>query len=355
MEANMRMRLGLGLPAGGVWGTARNIFAVAGLAEELGYSAVWTLHRLLYPTNPIDPWPPKPDAPMPAAYRNAVDPLVALAAVGAGTSRIRLGVAAIVAPYYSALLLAKQVATLDMLSGGRLDLGIVPGWSRDEFNGAGVPHAERGERTDEILAALPTLLRPGLVSYESRRFTVREAIVGPAIVQAPSVPILIGGYSEATIRRIVRFGDGYVAGQLPFDQWRSWIKTVSDRVVKAGRDPAQLRFVCRCQVDLHDKPLAHRGPFQGDPTQIRSDFAWYEEFGVTDLFIDLNFDEYIADHAPDAGAAYKRADVIARALAPNSNPPPQHERGIAGAVRQQPPGSSDPSTKRGQPSGGLSS
>ncbi|MFC8278413.1 TIGR03619 family F420-dependent LLM class oxidoreductase [Streptomyces sp. NPDC057271] len=312
----MGIHIGLGLPSGGRWGTAENIYALAELAEKLGYASVWTFHHLLYPLHPLDPFPPRPDEPMPAAGRDAVDPFVALAAVAARTSRIRLGVGGIVAPYYaSPLMLAKQAATLDMLSGGRLDLGLVPGWSRDEFAGAGIPHEERAARMDEILASLPAILESEVVSTKGRDFLINEAIVGPRPVQSP-IPLIIGGYSEATIRRIVQFGHGYVAGYMPFDQWPRWIDRVSRRMEDAGRDPATLRYVCRATVDLRETTLRERRPLQGNPDQIRADLVCYEEFGVTDLFIDLNFDPYVSEGAASPKEAYLRAEQVARALAP---------------------------------------
>lgn len=319
----MGMRFGVGLPTGGVWSTAENLFAVARLAEELGYTSVWTSQRVLYPTSPVDPFPFAPDRPWPAAYRNAVDPLVALAAVAARTSTVRLGVGAVVAPFYSPPVLAKQVATLDLISGGRFDLGIVPGWSRDEFAAAGQPFAERGRITDEIVAALRAMFTGEVTRFAGQRFDIPDSIFEPKPVQSPSIPLLIGGYGAAAIRRIARYGDGYIAGQLPVDQWLPLVKRIADRVALAGRDPSKLRFVCRCNVRLQDRPAAaHRRFLEGTADQIRGDLARYEESGVTDLVVELNLHEDVTVLAPSAEVAYRRAEAVLRALAPGV---PSHE------------------------------
>lgn len=317
----MDMRLGVGLPTGGVWATAENIFAVATLAEELGYASVWTSQRVLYPTRPVDPFPFAPDSPWPAAYRNAVDPLVTLAAVAARTSTVRLGVGALIAPFHSPLVLAKQVATLDVLSGGRFDLGVVPGWSRDEFAAAGQPFADRGRITDEILAALHALLsRDHVVRFAGQRFTVPDSVFEPKPVQSPSVPVLVGGYGAAMVRRIARYGDGYLASRLPLQEWPRLIARVREQVVRAGRDPSALRFVCRCAVRLRDRPVPHRNFLEGDANQVRGDLARYEENGVTDLVLEQNLDDDVTVHAPTAEAALGRAEAVLRALAPVAEP-----------------------------------
>jgi probable F420-dependent oxidoreductase len=317
----MGTRLGVGLPTGGLWSTAENVFAVATLAEELGYASVWTSQRVLYPTAPVDPFPFKPDSPWPAIYRNALDPLVSLAAVAARTSTVRLGVGAVVAPFHSPLVLAKQAATLDLLSGGRFDLGVVPGWSRDEFAASGQSFAERGPVTDEVLAALKAVLtRDEVVRFAGERFTIPDSIFEPKPVQSPSIPVLIGGYGDAMVRRIAQYGDGYLATRLPLEHWRPLIDRVSTRVADAGRNPSVLRFVCRCAVRLHEKPLAQRDFLEGDAAQIRGDLARYEDAGVTDLVLEPNLDEDLTVHAPSAEAAGKRAEVVLRALAPETEP-----------------------------------
>src|SRR5581483_2470460 len=141
------MRIGFGLPVSGAWASADNVARFAATAEELGYASVWTFQRLLVGTDQnLDP-----------VYQSVLDPLVALAFAAARTSRIRLGVAVVNLPFVSPVYLAKQAASLDLLSGGRLDLGLGVGWSPAEFTATGASAQRRGARAEEYLAVLHTL------------------------------------------------------------------------------------------------------------------------------------------------------------------------------------------------------
>jgi alkanesulfonate monooxygenase SsuD/methylene tetrahydromethanopterin reductase-like flavin-dependent oxidoreductase (luciferase family) len=141
------MRIGLGAPISGGWATPENLVRVAAEAEELGYASLWTLQRLLVGT----------DQDLPPVYRSVLDPVAALAYAAARTSRIRLGIGVINLPFVPPAYLAKQAATLDLLSGGRLDLGLGVGWSPAEFTASGASTARRGPRTVEYLQVLRTL------------------------------------------------------------------------------------------------------------------------------------------------------------------------------------------------------
>src|ERR1700733_9903430 len=141
------MDIGFGAPVSGAWATPRNLTEFARRAERLGYRSLWTFQRLLAPAS----------AALAPVYRSVLDPLVSLGYLAAATSSIRLGVAVVNHPFASPLLLAKQAATVDVLSGGRLDLGIGNGWLAEEFTGSGASLAGRGARSDEYVAALRAL------------------------------------------------------------------------------------------------------------------------------------------------------------------------------------------------------
>src|SRR4051794_14071463 len=138
------MRVGFGLPVSGSWATPSLLAEVAVEAEGLGYDSLWTFQRLL-----------ASDAA--AVYESVLDPIVALTFAAARTSRIRLGVAVVNLPFVSPVVLAKQVATLDVLSDGRVDLGLGAGWSRDEFTATGASSERRAARTREYVAVLRAL------------------------------------------------------------------------------------------------------------------------------------------------------------------------------------------------------
>ena len=141
------MQIGFGAPVAGAWATPSYLGSFAARAEALGYASLWSFQRLLVPEGSgLEP-----------VYRSVLDPVVALGYVAARTSRIRLGVATICLPFVSPVVLAKQATTVDVLSGGRLDLGLGIGWMPEEFTATGASTARRGARTEEYLAVLRTL------------------------------------------------------------------------------------------------------------------------------------------------------------------------------------------------------
>ena len=145
------MDLGFAVPQSGSWATPANQVALARRAEQLGYASLWSFQRLLYPADVAtadDPrrWPP--------VYRSVHDPLMILAFLAGQTERVRLGVAVLNMPWFSPLLLAKQAATLDTVSAGRLDLGLGLGWAAEEYRATGAPADRRGARAEEFVACL---------------------------------------------------------------------------------------------------------------------------------------------------------------------------------------------------------
>src|SRR3954447_9855048 len=143
----MTFVLGFGLPVSGVWATPDNLVAFARRAEGLGYGSLWTYQRLLAPAE--TDWGPQ--------YRSVLDPVVALAFAAACTGSARLGTAVVNAPFLPAATLARQLVSLDVLSGGRLDVGLGLGWAREEFAALGVPFDRRAARLEDTVGALRAL------------------------------------------------------------------------------------------------------------------------------------------------------------------------------------------------------
>jgi probable F420-dependent oxidoreductase len=209
------MKLGFALPVAGSWATPSNQVVVARRAEELGYHSLWTVQRLLYPTEPRNDYPSAPGQPWPAPFKMVVDPMVTLAHVAGATRTIRLGTAVVVAAYFAPAVLAKQLATLDIVCGGRLDVGIGVGWSEDEYEAAGVPFHRRGARTEEFLRCLHALWADDPVEFKGEFYSVPRSLFLPKPQQRPRPPILLGGYAPATVRRAVTLADGYLGGNVP--------------------------------------------------------------------------------------------------------------------------------------------
>src|SRR5215471_13089603 len=168
------MRLGFGLPVSGAWATPQNISLFAARAEQAGYGSAWTFQRLLVPEG----------SGMEAVYRSVLDPMAALAYASAVTACIRLGVAIVNAPFVSPGYLAKQAASVDVLSGGRHDLGIGIGWMPEEFALTGADTARRGARLAEYVQVLRTLWAGGDRSFDGSFYQVPAGTQAPPPVQA---------------------------------------------------------------------------------------------------------------------------------------------------------------------------
>jgi probable F420-dependent oxidoreductase len=304
------MDIGFGLPVSGAWATPANQVAVARRAEALGYRSLWSFQRLLVPAEP------EGVAASPA-YRSVLDPVVSLANVAAVTSRIRLGVAVLNMPFASPALVAKQLASLDVLSGGRLDAGLGLGWSPEEYAASGVPTARRGARGEEFLAVLKALWTEEVVEHHGEFYELPPVRFAPKPVQRPHPPLLLGGSAEPALRRAGRLADGWVsASRAGKAAIAAAIPVISEAAAQAGRDPAALRFVARVPVRHGPGGQRDRAPFTGAWDELRADFDDLAAAGVTELFIDLNWDPEVGSPDADPGAAMTRAEATLEALAP---------------------------------------
>jgi len=186
------LRLGVSLQPRWPTDDATAALRAARHAEELGFDHVAVGNRLLDSGSGLD-----------------TDPFVLLAAVAGVTTRLRLLTSILIAPYYPALVLANQAATLDVVSGGRLILGVGTGWNPDEFAAVGVPARERGARTDDHLAAAKALWSGGPTDFDGPFTTLRAARLGVPPVTPGGPPVWVGGHSDAALRRALRFGAGW--------------------------------------------------------------------------------------------------------------------------------------------------
>jgi probable F420-dependent oxidoreductase len=306
------MLLGFGVPVSGVWATPDHQVRLVRRAEELGYRSAWTFQRLLVPAERE----PDPRSGM-EVYRSVLDPVVSLAHVAGHTSRIRLGVAVLNMPFFSPALMAKQLATLDIVAGGRLDVGLGIGWSRVEFAASGVPYERRGARGEEFLRALRALWTDDQVEFHGAFYRIPPARMQPKPVQRPCPPVLLGGSADPALRRAGRLADGWIsASNADLRHIDRPIATVRRAAAEAGRDPEALRFVCRGAVRVGPAGAGDRRPLTGSVEQIRGDLDDLGVQGVTEVFLDLNWDPEIGSPDADPAAALRRAEETLEALAP---------------------------------------
>jgi len=220
-----------------------------------------------FPYPPEEPWP---------------EPLVVLAAMAGVTTRVRLSTGILIAPLRPAVLLAKTAATLDVLSGGRLDLGVGSGWQREEFWASGIEWADREQRLDDTVAACRVLWRDAPASFTSPTVSFADIWCRPAPLQPGGIPVWFGGGATARVaRRIATLGDGWLpmAG-MPVDELASGIALVVEECERTGRD--------RGEIGVRAGLAGVKGP-DGRPDVERTldGAAGLVELGVTGVSIAL--------------------------------------------------------------------
>jgi probable F420-dependent oxidoreductase len=306
------MQLGFGVPVAGSWATPGNQVRLARRAEELGYHSLWTFQRLLVPE--------RPDARAGAPYYRSVhDPIVSLAFLAGQTSRIRLGLAAVNVPFFAPALLAKQLATVDAVSGGRLDVGLGLGWMPEELRAVGATPEARGARAEEFIGALRALWSDEVVKFTGRFYEIPPARFAPKPVQRPHPPLLLGGNVPAAWRRAGRLADGWLGGSMAdLTRLDEVIGTVKRAASEAVRDPDALRFVCRGVARVRPAGGGDRKPLVGSLEEIRGDLDGLRAQGLDELFVDLNFDPEIGAPDADEAVSLRRAEELLEALAPQA-------------------------------------
>jgi probable F420-dependent oxidoreductase len=246
---------------------ASRIIAAAEAAESLGYSTAWVVDHLVLPAkvegdyafNPLDPF---------------LEPITVLGALALRTTRIKLGTAVLVLPYRHPIYTAKALATVDVLSGGRLIVGVGAGWMEPEFAALGVPIAERGSRTNETIDVLKTLWTEDVPSYSGRHFQFSNIKSVPQPAQKPRPPILVGGMTKGALQRVVRRADGWIAiGKSPADLTKP-LSTLREIAAKAGRNPGELRI---SMLPISAPSLE----------QVIDDLPRYAELGVQHLYLSM--------------------------------------------------------------------
>jgi probable F420-dependent oxidoreductase len=207
---------------------------LAPLAEELGYDSLWMGEHVVVPDPRRPPSPMEPDEPI-------HDPLVALAFAAAHTTSIRLATGIVILPQRNPVVLAKQLASLDSISSGRLIAGIGVGYLEPEMTAVGVPMKRRGARADEYLAAMRALWEQERPSFEGEFVRFDGVNAHPRPVQRP-LPVVIGGHTDAAHRRAARSGQGWYGFMLDLDQTAQQVAGLRRALSAAGRDPDELEL-----------------------------------------------------------------------------------------------------------------
>ena len=217
-----------------------DIATLARRAEEYGFESLWVPEHPILPVDSKTPWPGAADGVIPRVYADIVDPFVALARASAVTSSLKLGTGICLVPERNPLLLAKEIATLDMYSRGRFLFGIGAGWLREETELMGGDFAHRWAQTRDSVLAMKQLWTATKSEYHGRFYDFPPVYSFPRPAQRPHPPVYLGGMAPSVFKRVVDYGDGWMPNRVePEDVQRG--RAVLDELARdAGRDPASL-------------------------------------------------------------------------------------------------------------------
>ncbi len=281
------MRIGFFLPQIGSAASVDSITKVAKRAEELKYDSLWVTERLLYPTNPQTSYY---GGPLPEPYKRVFDPVETLTFAAALTSKIALGTSVLDIPFYNPVTLARRLTTLDVLSRGRLKVGLGLGWSKDEHDAAGADMRIRGKRADEFIAVLKAIWTTDPAEFHGKYFQLHKSIIQPKPVQKPHPPIYLAAYSPGAMKRTAKFADGWMPVGSTIDQLKTTATQLRNMTKEQGRNPADLKIIARYNLTITPQPQGKdRAFFSGTLTQIKDDITSVKAYGPDELILDPSF------------------------------------------------------------------
>jgi probable F420-dependent oxidoreductase len=284
------MRFGVTLPQQGMAASPEALVQAGQQAERLGYDSVWVTERLLYPVAPRSPYPGSPDGALPAFARRMFTPLETLSYVAAHTSRVALGTGIVNMPLHNPVMLARQFATLDVLSGGRVRVGLGQAWSVDEMEAAGTTPKGRAARADEFLEVLKRIWTTDPAEFRGRHFTLPKSILQPKPVQRPHPPIYLGAYAPEALARVARLADGWIPAGVPLRALGPMMQQIRELARAAGRDPSVLDLTTFAFVTILPESLGEGRPdFIGTMEEIRRDVATARDLGVSEVIFAPGF------------------------------------------------------------------
>jgi probable F420-dependent oxidoreductase len=282
------MDFGLGLPTSGNRTSPEAIVQVAEGAERIGLSTIWTFERLLRPTEPIS-FGEGPSMSVPEFYATVYEPIETLAYVAAKTERIRLGTSVIDSLFHPPVVLARRLATLDRMSGGRVVAGLGQAWMPQEFAVSNVPMKRRGAGFEEHIEAMRAVWGPDPVRFDGRFYQIPESELNPKPAQPGGPPILVGANSVASAERSGRMGVGLnpIGGKPVFptvDALGDFIKTFRRAAEAAGHDPETLPVVVRINGNVTERPSDEHELLVGGVEQVAEDLGHLQDLGVDEVF-----------------------------------------------------------------------
>jgi len=214
-------------------------------ADQTGFESLWVVEHVVIPKNYQSPYPYNPSGKIPGPDEVPInDPIVALGFAAAVSKRIKLATGIIILPQRHPLYVAKEFASLDVLSGGRMILGVGSGWLKEEFDALGIDFATRGKRTDEAIEAIRALWRENPTNYHGYHFNFGPVASFPKPVQPGGIPIHIGGHSPAAVRRAAKYGSGFFPAIGEPEKLAELFAMLRKECERSGRRTADIELSC---------------------------------------------------------------------------------------------------------------
>jgi probable F420-dependent oxidoreductase len=288
------MDFGLHLPASSATVTTEDLVRFAQQAEALGFYCLTVADHIVVPKDISVPYPYTIDGKYPGAGYH-LETLTTMSFLAGATKRIRFATSVMIAPYRNPILTAKMLSSLDVLSNGRVIVGLGVGWMKEEFDNLQAPPFEdRGKVTDEYIKAFRELWISDNPSFKGKYCNFSNVVFLPKPVQKPTIPIWIGGHSKQALRRAGQLGDGWhPIGGVPTiplepDDMKRDMETLAEHARRAGRDPKTIRVALKGSLfDKEKKIDGRRRRFMGSAEEIASDIREYRAAGVDTMIFDV--------------------------------------------------------------------
>ncbi len=308
------MKYGCYLPTRGENATPEALARLVAHAEAKGFHSVMIADHVVFPVEINSPYPYTVDGSFPG-QGDALEQLALMSFIAAKTERLRLVTSVMVVPHRNPLLCAKTLATIDVLSKGRVTVGIGVGWMKEEFQALDAPdYHKRGKASDEYIDIFKTVWTQDPASYEGEFYSFAPLHCLPHPVQKPHPPIWIGGHSRPAIRRTARMGDGWhpvganAAVPLPPDEFAPLLSELKQRCEEEGRNYEDITISFKAPVYDPGLPAApgKRKPFSGGPGEVVEDIHTYAGLGVSELIFDIR--------SPSLNQSLERIDHFAEEI-----------------------------------------
>src|SRR5262245_26960381 len=285
------LRVGLDVGIYGRLATRDHILELAMLAEASGLESIWVADHVIFPSTLASKYPYSATGafPIDMAKEPLLEPIATMGVLVGATQRVKIGTAVLVMPYRHPVLLARMLVTLDVLSGGRTILGAGVGWLAEEFAALDArPFAARGRVTDECIEIVKRLCQGGDVTFQGEHYQLDPVVSRPGSVQRPHPPILIGGTSNAALRRAARLGDGWFSTGLRPERLRERLNTLQKVCEAQGRRFADLSLSHKLFINIGEARKGadgNRDTGTGSQSDIVDDLRRLVDLGYSHMIV----------------------------------------------------------------------